>query len=76
MAMSLEGPVDGSDVKAEEGAFLKLGLLEGEDEGDHVGSEVGPAARWQALHAHYVRNIHLSFLLSIVSTHSFPPKSL
>ena len=43
MASSLEGPVDGSDVKAEEGALLKLGLLQGEDEGDDGGPEVGPA---------------------------------
>ena len=41
MASSLESPVDGSDVKAEEGALLKLGLLQGEDEGDDDGPKVG-----------------------------------
>ena len=46
-ATSLEGPVDGSDVNAEEGALLKLGLLQGDDEGwldvDDAGPEVRPA---------------------------------
>ena len=43
MASSLEGPVDGSDVKAGKGALLKLGVLQGEDESDHVGPEVSVA---------------------------------
>ena len=43
MASSLEGPVDGSDVKAEKGALLKLGVLQGEDEGDDDGPKVGVA---------------------------------
>ena len=39
MASSLDGLEDGSNIKAEEGALLKLGWLERDD----AGSEVGPA---------------------------------
>ena len=42
MASSLEGPVDSSDIKAEEGALFKLGLLEGDDEGSFEVDDAGP----------------------------------
>ena len=47
VASSLEGPVDNSDIKAEEGALFKLGLLQGDGEGwldvDDAGPNVGAA---------------------------------
>ena len=43
MASSLEGQVGSSDVKAEEGALLKEDLPQGEEEGDYVAPEGGPA---------------------------------
>ena len=42
MARSLNGPVvDGSHIGTEEGALLKRGLLEGDDEGRGEGQEDG-----------------------------------